>query len=82
MGFTELPSARAAQHVKAFERLGWSEKRRKGSHIMMCKPGARATLTIPDHGKEVSRSVLGRLIVAADITVEQYLEAFDPKRTR
>ena len=76
MAISNLPSANAAAHIKAFERLGWTVKRRKGSHVVMCKPGVRAALTIPDHGKEVSRTLIGRLIAAAGCTEEQYLKAF------
>lgn len=76
MAISNLPSAKASQHIKTFEQFGWLEKRRKGSHVVLCKQGHRASLTIPDHGKEVSRTLLARLLRAAEISEDDYLRAF------
>ena len=40
MGFSDLPLGCGAEHVKAFERLGWEvRKRKRGSHIVLTKKG-------------------------------------------
>lgn len=78
VGQSELPLAAAGEHVKAFCRRGWvrQPKRGKGSHIILTKPGHRATLSIPDHNP-VKRGTLAKLIAAAVMTIEDYLNAFN-----
>jgi predicted RNA binding protein YcfA (HicA-like mRNA interferase family) len=59
--------------VKAFERAGWSLRGQVGSHLMMTKAGLRANLSIPQH-KELSVGTLRKLIRAAGLTVDEFLE--------
>jgi predicted RNA binding protein YcfA (HicA-like mRNA interferase family) len=54
--------------------LGWRVARQRGSHIVLTKAGALATLSVPDH-KQVARGTLRSLIAAAGATVEQFLAA-------
>jgi predicted RNA binding protein YcfA (HicA-like mRNA interferase family) len=54
--------------------MGWQVSRRKGSHIILTKPGASATLSVPDHDL-VARGTLRTLIAAAGITAEEFLAA-------
>jgi predicted RNA binding protein YcfA (HicA-like mRNA interferase family) len=58
--------------VRAFEKFGWRIAR-PGSHIIMVKPGARATLSVPDH-KEIARGTLRSLVRAAGLTVEEFVQ--------
>ena len=44
-----VPLLRPREAIRAFERLGWQVVRQRGSHIVMTKPGAFATLSVPDH---------------------------------
>jgi predicted RNA binding protein YcfA (HicA-like mRNA interferase family) len=44
-----LPLFRPRDVVRAFERLGWQVARQRGSHIVLTKPGAVVTLSVPDH---------------------------------
>lgn len=44
-----VPLLRPREVVRAFERLGWRVARQKGSHIVMTKAAAVATLSIPDN---------------------------------
>jgi predicted RNA binding protein YcfA (HicA-like mRNA interferase family) len=44
-----VPLLRPAEVVGGFERFGWTVVRRRGSHIILTKPGSLATLSIPDH---------------------------------
>jgi predicted RNA binding protein YcfA (HicA-like mRNA interferase family) len=59
--------------VKAFERAGWSVRGQVGSHLMMTKAGVRINLSIPQH-KELSVGTLRKLIRAAGLTVDEFLE--------
>lgn len=69
-----LPLLRPREVVRAFERLGWEVARQRGSHIVLTKLGAPATLSVPDHA-EVARGTLRALIAKAGLTVEEFLAA-------
>jgi predicted RNA binding protein YcfA (HicA-like mRNA interferase family) len=69
-----IPLLRPREVVKAFERLGWSANRQRGSHIIMTKPGHIATLSIPDH-TYVARGTLRSLIARAGISLEEFLNS-------
>lgn len=71
-----LPVLRPREVVRAFERLGWLAARQRGSHIVLTKPGALATLSVPDH-VQVARGTLRALITKAGLTVEEFLAAVE-----
>jgi len=52
-----LPVLRPREVVGAFERMGWLVARQRGSHTVLPRPGAPATLSIPDHA-QVARGTL------------------------
>jgi predicted RNA binding protein YcfA (HicA-like mRNA interferase family) len=62
-----LPILSGRETVGAFQRLGWEVARRKGSHVILIKPGSMATLSVPDH-PEVARGTLRALLRAAELT--------------
>jgi predicted RNA binding protein YcfA (HicA-like mRNA interferase family) len=68
----QVPLMSGREVVCAFEKFGWQIARQRGSHIILVKEGARATLSIPDH-KEVARGTLRSLIRAAGLTVEEFI---------
>lgn len=69
-----LPTLSGDDVVRAFERLGWSVARQRGSHIIMTKTNHRATLSVPDHDP-VAKGTLRGLIRAAGISIEEFLSA-------
>ena len=69
-----VPLLRPREVILAFERLGWSVARQRGSHIVMTKPGHIATLSIPGH-PEVARGTVRTLIAKAGLTVEESVSA-------
>ena len=60
--------------MRNFERFGWSIARRRGSHIIMTKPGEMATLSVPDH-LTVAKGTLRSLIRSASLTFAEFHEA-------
>jgi predicted RNA binding protein YcfA (HicA-like mRNA interferase family) len=66
-----VPLLRAREVVRAFERLEWQIARQRGSHIVLTKPGALVTLSVPEHPR-VARGTLRALI---GLTVEDFLAA-------
>jgi len=69
-----VPLLRPREVVPGFARFGWQVVRQRGSHIVMTKPGAVATLSIPEHSL-VARGTLRALIGRAGLTIEEFLVA-------
>lgn len=68
-----LPRISARQAVSAFERAGFQVRRRRGSHIIMARPGFPETLSVPDH-RELRIGTLRALIRKAGLTPEEFLK--------
>lgn len=68
----EIPLLRPAQVVAAFRRLGWEVARRRGSHIILAKPGHIASLSVPIH-PQVARGTLRSLIQMSGVSVDEFL---------
>lgn len=77
MGQKNLPLTSGDEHVKAFERAGWTcaKKKAKDAHFILRKAGDRSVLSIPDH-KEVKRTLLQKQMQRAGLTEQQYLDFF------
>ena len=76
MGQQDLPLAAGSAHVKTFGRCGWEVKRlSKKNHYILQHDEIGETLSIPNH-KEVKRGLLAKQIARAQLTEEEYLEAF------
>lgn len=74
MGQKNLPLAAGMDHAAAFERCGWT-CRRKGNHLILTKQGHPATLSIPNH-REVKRALVQAQMKRAGLTEAEYLAAF------
>ena len=68
----ELPRCSGDEAVRAFERLGYRQVRRKGSHVFM-KGEDRRSISVPLH-KSLAKGTLRSLIRDAGITVEEFTE--------
>ena len=70
---SKLPALTGREAIRAFEKIGFSVDRIRGSHHILKKPGFRYALSIPVHGsKSVSRRLLQKLISLADLTEEEF----------
>lgn len=69
-----LPTLNGKEVVGAFENLGWKFSRQSGSHMVLTKDGEIASLSVPNH-KEVARGTLRSLIRAANLTVDEFVNA-------
>ena len=58
--------------VKAFQRAGWQVARQTASHIILVKPEARPTLSVPDH-KVLDPGLLRALIRHAGLSIDEFL---------
>lgn len=70
----KLRSVKPAAAIKAFEHLGFTVKRRKGSHVSMTKPGVGRPLVIPDHG-DLAIGTLKSNLRTAGITIDEFEKA-------
>ncbi len=57
--------------VRKFVRGGWIVVRRRGSHIMLTRPGFQWTLSVPHH-PQLGRGLLRKLIKQAGLTAEEF----------
>lgn len=67
-----LPVVSGREAVRFFAKVGWAEKRREGSHMILGKPGVPVVLSIPDH-KELDKGLLRDQIRKAGLTVEEFV---------
>ncbi|MBZ5603368.1 MAG: type II toxin-antitoxin system HicA family toxin [Acidobacteriia bacterium] len=68
-----LPVISGERAVKTFEKAGWRKDRQHGSHVILLKPGHRASLSVPQH-RELAPGTLRSLIRAAGMTVEEFVQ--------
>lgn len=67
-----VPIISGKSAMETFIKLGWHvERRAKGSHIIMKKPGTRTILSVPDH-KKLDRGMLRALIRDAYVSVDDF----------
>ena len=57
--------------IQVFESFGFTEKRRKGSHVSLTKDGVLRPVVIPDHG-ELSIGTLRGCLRTAGISVKDF----------
>lgn len=69
-----LPVISGRDARRAFERLGWTFDRQRGSHMVLTKPGVPVNLSVPDH-REFDRGLLSGLIRDAGMTVDEFIVA-------
>lgn len=68
-----VPPVKPADAIRVFEQLGYAVDRRRGSHIVMKKPGATRPLVVPDH-TELAIGTLRSNLRSAGISVDEFLE--------
>ncbi len=72
-GGRKLRNVRAAQAIKAFERLGYVVLRTKGSHCILRHPD-RELLVLPRHRGTIKTGIIMDALKKARISVEQFEE--------
>ncbi|UPT73802.1 MAG: type II toxin-antitoxin system HicA family toxin [Elusimicrobiota bacterium] len=68
-----LPVVSGREAVRALAKAGFTEVRRKGSHIILQKilPGTTNTLIVPDH-KELANGTLRAIIRKSGLSVDEF----------
>ena len=70
---TKLPRASGRECIDALKRVGFSERRRHGSHVVLRRDEPFAQLVVPDHD-ELDRGTLRAILRQASLTIEQFVE--------
>ena len=66
-----LPRVSGQECIKALVRIGFSARRRRGSHITLRRNTPYAQLVVPDH-RELDRGTLRAIIRQAGLNVEEF----------
>ena len=70
-GGRKLRNVRAAQAIKAFERLGYVEVRKRGSHHILRHPD-KGFLVLPLHRGAIKTGIIMDALKKARISIEQF----------
>jgi len=57
--------------VRVLQKAGWVKDRRRGSHVILIKPGHAASLSVPQH-REIAPGTLRALIRPARMSVDEF----------
>ncbi|MEO6043681.1 MAG: type II toxin-antitoxin system HicA family toxin [Tepidiformaceae bacterium] len=73
---------RAAEVVRALNRLGFKDARQRGSHVILKHPDGR-WVPVPVHGgRDVDRSLLRSILREASASIEEFLERSGAQRSQ
>ncbi len=73
MSSDRLPRISGREAIAAFEKIGFTVRRTKGSHAIMKREGTVGTLSIPCHaGRTIGVGLLKSLVKTAGLTVGQF----------
>ena len=72
---SKLPVLSGHELIKVLNRIGFKEKRQKGSHVILEKfiDNKRKCLVVPNH-KEIDKGTLVEIIRQADLTRDEFLK--------
>jgi len=68
----KLPVVSSAEAIRAFERLGFSAVRQRGSHIVLRRGSSGCV--VPNH-KELKAGTLAGILKQAGVSVDEFIEA-------
>ncbi|MBN3873407.1 type II toxin-antitoxin system HicA family toxin [Nostoc sp. JL33] len=69
---SKLPSISGIDCTKALEKVGFYEKRRQSSHIILRRDEPFAQVVVPDH-QELAKGTLRAIIRDTDLSVEEFI---------
>lgn len=71
----KLPVLSGREVIKALKKIGFEQKRQKGSHIIVVKEASdgKKALVVPDH-KEIDKGTLIEIIRQAGLKREEFLK--------
>jgi predicted RNA binding protein YcfA (HicA-like mRNA interferase family) len=70
---SKLPQISGKECIKALSKAGFSMKRHKGSHIILCRDDPFAEVVIPNH-KTIDKGTLRAIIRQVELEVDEFIE--------
>jgi predicted RNA binding protein YcfA (HicA-like mRNA interferase family) len=70
---TKLPSISGLDCIKALQKIGFYQKRRESSHIILRRNDPFTQVVVPDH-TVLAKGTLRAIIRDADLTVEEFID--------
>ena len=71
---TRLPTVRPADLVAALKRIGFVEKRQKGSHLVLWHETKRLTTIVALHGKDLPDPTLKKILRQTGLSTDELIE--------
>ncbi|XGV94878.1 MAG: type II toxin-antitoxin system HicA family toxin [Leptolyngbya sp. BL-A-14] len=69
---SKLPNLSGKDCVKVLQKIGFYQKRRESSHIILRRDEPFAQVVVPDH-QELAKGTLRAIIRDADLSVEEFI---------
>ncbi|GBF82457.1 type II toxin-antitoxin system HicA family toxin [Aphanothece sacrum] len=69
---SKLPNISGKDCIKTLSKVGFYEKRRESSHVILRRDEPFAQVVIPDH-KELAKGTLRAIIRDADLSIEAFI---------
>lgn len=69
---TKLPRISGKECIEALEKIGFYQKRRQSSHIIMRRDEPFTQVVVPDH-QELATGTLRPIIRDSDLSVEEFM---------
>lgn len=69
---SKLPNISGKDCIKALEKIGFYEKRRESSHIIMRRDEPFTQVVVPDHS-EIAKGTLRAIIRDIDLSVDEFV---------
>ncbi len=70
---SKLPNISGKECIRALEKIGFYEKRRESSHVILRRDEPFAQVVVPDHA-ELAKGTLRSIIRDVDLSVEEFIE--------
>lgn len=69
---SKLPSVSARQVVAVLKRVGFVERRQRGSHLRMFNPKTRRQTVVPMHAGDLKRGTVHGILMQAGLSAEEF----------
>lgn len=69
---SKLPSISGKECIKVLEKIGFYQKRRESSHIILRRDEPFAQVVVPEH-QELAKGTLRAIIRDVDLSVEEFV---------
>ena len=69
---SRIPSISGKDCIKALKKIGFYQKRRESSHVILRRDNPFAQVVVPDH-QELAKGTLRVIIRDADLSIEEFI---------